>query len=107
MDDKAAASMAVPSGEIRRAGKRGQISLGQRHAGKHFSVRQLPDGSLLLTAVMVPENQLWTLRAPDRGAIARGIAWAVATPPAETDLDDLLSDASRRARRRRSRSDAE
>jgi hypothetical protein len=99
--------MAIPGGEIRRADKRGRISVGKLHAGQHFRVQQLPDGSLLLTAVMVPERQLWTLKAPDRGAIARGMAWAAATSPAETNLDDLLSDAFRRARRRRSRDAAE
>ena len=83
-------------GEIKSVGKSGQISLGKRYAGKMFSVRHQPDGSLLLTAVaMVPESQLWTLREPDRAAIVRGMTWAASTPPAETDLDDLSARASR------------
>jgi len=83
-------------GEIKSVGKSGQISLGKRYAGKMFSVRHQPDGSLLLTAVaMVPESQLWTLREPDRGAIVRGMTWAASAPPSETDLDDLSAKASR------------
>ncbi len=83
-------------GEIKSVGKSGQISLGKRYAGKMFSVRHQPDGSLLLTAVaMVPESQLWTLREPDRGAIVRGMTWAASAPPSETDLDDLSARASR------------
>src|ERR1700680_2657875 len=83
-------------GEIKSVGKSGQISLGKRYAGKMFSVRHQPDGSLLLTAVaMVPESQLWTLREPDRGAIVRGMTWAASAPPSEPDLDDLSARASR------------
>src|ERR1700686_2712297 len=83
-------------GEIKSVGKSGQISLGKRYAGKTFSVKHQPDGSLLLTAVaMVPESQLWTLREPDRGAIIQGMTWAASTPPSETDLDALSARASR------------
>src|ERR1700676_721498 len=90
-------------GEIKSVGKSGQISLGKRYAGKTFSVRHQPDGSLLLTAVaMVPESQLWTLREPDRGAIARGMTWAASAPPSETDLDDLSVRASRLPRSKQS-----
>ena len=97
-------AVTVARGAIKSVGKSGQISLGKRYAGKTFCVEQQPDGSLLLTAVaMVPESQLWTLREPDRSAIARGMAWAAAHPPAETDLDQLLAEAARRRRSRRSR----
>jgi hypothetical protein len=88
--------------EIKSVGKSGQISLGKRYTGKTFRVQHRRDGSLLLTAVaMVPESQLWTLQEPDRSAIARGLAWAAATPPAETDLavlEDLAAKASRQPR---------
>jgi hypothetical protein len=90
--------------EIKSVGKSGQISLGKRYAGKTFRVQQRPDGSLLLTAVaLVPESQLWTLQEPHLGAIARGMRWAVATPPAETDLDDLMARAPAHPGSRRSR----
>src|ERR1700680_3484437 len=96
MNERDDLSSSRQRGEIKSVGKSGQISLGKRYAGKMFSVRHQPDGSLLLTAVaMVPESQLWTLREPDRGAIVRGMTWSASAPPSETDLDDLSARASR------------
>ncbi len=47
-------------------------------------------GRCLLTAVaLVPESQLWTVAEPDRSAIARGLAWAAATPARATDIASL------------------
>jgi hypothetical protein len=43
----------------------------------------------------VPENQLWTTEEPHRTRIAKGMAWAAATPRAETDLDELTVQARR------------
>lgn len=78
-------------GEIKVVGKRGQISLGKRYAGKTLQLQRLDDGSLLLRAVaMVHESQLWTLAEPDRSRIARGLAWAAQTGPRESDPDLLL-----------------
>jgi hypothetical protein len=92
-------------GEIKIVGKSGQISLGKRYTGKTFRVQHQRDGSLLLTAVaMVPESQLWTVQEPDRSAIARGLAWAAATPPAETDLAALEILAAKASTRPRIRS---
>ncbi len=89
--------------EIKSVGKSGQISLGKRYTGKTFRVQHRRDGSLLLTAMaMVPESQLWTLQEPDRSAIARGLAWAAVTPPAETDLAALEALAAKASRRPRS-----
>ncbi len=81
----------VNGAEIKVVGKSGQISLGKAYAGKPVRVERREDGSILLTAVaMVPESQLWTLEAPQRGRIERGLAWAAETKPAETDIDGLL-----------------
>jgi hypothetical protein len=63
-------------------------------------MEQLEDGRLLLTPVVdVPENQLWTLREPDKSRIERGLAWAAESPPKETDLKVLVSRATRRKKR--------
>ena len=102
--DNAAAAQPIRQEDIKSVGKSGQISLGKRYAGKTFRVRQTPDGSLLLTAVvMVPEAQLWTLREPDRSAIVKAMTWAALTPPSETDLDDLAAKASSPAGSRRAK----
>jgi hypothetical protein len=91
--------------EIKVVGKSGQISLGKRYAGKTLRLDRRQDGSIVLTAVaMVPESQLWTLEEPHRSRIARGLTWAAATAPAETDIDALVkrrNKASGKARARR------
>jgi hypothetical protein len=77
--------------EIKVVGKSGQISLGKSYAGKTLRLQRRPDGSILLTSVVVvPESQLWTLEEPHKTAIAEGLAWAANTPPAETDLDEFI-----------------
>src|SRR5260370_17998157 len=77
--------------EIKVVGKSGQISLGKSYAGKMLRLERRQDGTVVLTAVaMVPESQLWTLTEPHRSRIRRGLTWAAETPPAETNLDNLL-----------------
>lgn len=90
--------------EIKVVGKSGQISLGKDYAGKTLRLERRADGSILLTAVVVvPESQLWTLQEPHRTAIERGLAWAAATPPAETDLEELIGRAEKQRKAGRSR----
>ena len=90
--------------EVKIVGKSGQISLGKRYAGKMLRLERRKDGTVVLTAVaVVPENQLWALAEPDRSRIQRGLAWATKTPPAETDLDDLVKPRASRAARKRAR----
>lgn len=89
---------------IKVVGKSGQISLGKSYAGKTLRLERRQDGTIVLTAVaMVPESQLWTLQEPHRSRIARGLAWAAETPPAETDLDDFVKPRASRAGRKRAR----
>ncbi|HKH43772.1 MAG TPA: hypothetical protein VKM72_03820 [Thermoanaerobaculia bacterium] len=89
--------MSTTSTEIKTVGKSGQISLGKGYAGKTLRLQRQSDGSIVLTPVaVIPESQLWTLQEPHRSAIERGMAWAAENPPAETDLDELLTRRSRR-----------
>jgi hypothetical protein len=92
---------------IKVVGKSGQISLGKSYAGKTLRLEHLEDGSILITSVaVVPESQLWTIEEPDRSRIARGMAWAAKTAPAETEIEGLLKrltrrpESTRRARRK-------
>jgi hypothetical protein len=81
----------LPEVEIKVVGKSGQISLGKRYAGKTLRLERRRNGTVLLTAVaMVPENQLWTIEEPHRTRIERGLTWAAANKPRETDVEDLL-----------------
>jgi hypothetical protein len=76
--------------EIKVVGKSGQVSLGKRYVGKTLELQRLEDGGILLRPVaMVPESQLWTLEEPHRSQIARGLAWAARTEPAESDPQSL------------------
>jgi hypothetical protein len=90
--------------ELKVVGKSGQISLGKTYAGKTLRLERRQDGTVILTAVaMIPESQLWTLQEPNRSRIGHGLAWAAATPPAETDLDDLVEHRASKAGRKRAR----
>lgn len=90
--------------EIKVVGKSGQISLGKKYAGKVLRLERRTDGTVVLTAVaMVPEHQLWTLEEPHRSRIERGLAWAEATEPRETDVETWLKRRTRRVGRTRGR----
>ena len=83
---------------LKTVGSSGQISIGKAYAGKTLRVTLQDDGSLLLTpVVVVPERQMWTLQADAQAAISRGMAYAAAHPPSESDIDDLT--AAARAKR--------
>lgn len=82
--------------ELKRVGQSGQISIGRELAGKLLRVERLEGGRLLLTPVVdVPESQLWTLSEPHKSRIERGLSWAAANPPKETDVDALVAKAAR------------
>jgi hypothetical protein len=83
---------------LKTVGSSGQISIGKAYAGKTLRVTLHEDGSMLLTpVVVVPESQMWTLQADAQAAISRGMAYAAAHAPVESDLDDLA--AAARAKR--------
>ena len=86
----------VRGADIKVVGKSGQISLGKNYAGKALRVEHRRDGAIILTAVaVIPESQLWTLEEPHLSRIKRGLAWASATTPAESDVDALVAQGSK------------
>lgn len=94
----------VRGADIKVVGKSGQISLGKDYAGKALRVEHRRDGAIILTAVaVIPESQLWTLEEPHRSRIKRGLAWASATTPAESDVDALLGQNAKAVSRSRGR----
>ncbi len=94
----------VRGAEIKVVGKSGQISLGKNYAGKALRVERRRDGAIILTAVaVIPESQLWTLEEPNRSRIRRGLAWASATTPAESDVDALVAQSPKAVSRSRGR----
>jgi len=83
------------SATLKTVGQSGQISLGKAYAGKTLRMARQPDGSILLTAVVVvPEHQMWTLEEPARSAIARGMGFAAQHPAVESDVTALVSQAT-------------
>lgn len=97
---KAIAETGAEAVEIKVVGKSGQISLGKRYAGKTLRLERRADGTVVLTAVaMVPEHQLWALQEPHRSHIERGLRWAAATAPKESDVDGLLKQRTQPVRR--------
>lgn len=101
---KDTAEATAPEIEIKVVGKSGQISLGKRFAGKTLRLERRQDGTVLLTAVaMVPESQLWTLEEPHRSRIERGLAWAAANKPKETNVDDFVKSRASRTLHARGR----
>ena len=96
--------MKLPSdyeAEIKRVGRSGQISLGKENTGRYFREETRPDGSILLTPVVVLPSSHWTIR--DERKIKKALAWAAGTPPRETDLDALMKKAKAERRKRRAR----
>lgn len=92
----------VRGADIKVVGKSGQISLGKNYAGKALLVEHRRDGAIILTAVaVIPESQLWTLEEPHLSRIKRGLAWASATTPAESDVDALVAQGSKAVSRTR------
>lgn len=90
--------------ELKVVGKSGQISLGKRFAGKTLRLERHKEGIVVLTPVaIIPEHVLWTMEEPHRSRIKRGLAWAAATPPQETDIEKMLKRQAKRGQRARSR----
>ena len=94
----------IRGADIKVVGKSGQISLGKNYAGKALRVEHRRDGAIVLTAVaVIPESQLWTLEEPHRSRIKRGLTWASATKPVESDVDALVAQSSKAVSRSRGR----
>ena len=73
--------------DIKRVGKSGQISLGKQHAGRYYREERHPDGTIVLSPVVVVSESHWTVR--DAPKIRRALAWASETPPRASDVDAL------------------
>jgi len=73
---------------VKQINKRGQISIGKKHAGKRVQIDEYPDGSVILRPVeVISEFELQLLK--DRNFQDRLDAfnrWESENKPAETDL---------------------
>lgn len=77
---------------LKMVGNSGQISLGKKHAGKHFEVREQEDGTIVMTPMrIIPESEAWPHAPEMREKLRRAKQWCEENPPAETNLDELLA----------------
>ena len=75
---------------VKVVGSNGQISLGKKFAGRQVVVEEREPGVWLIrTATIVPDNESW-LDEKAMQDLQDALAWAVKTPPRETDLDALF-----------------
>jgi hypothetical protein len=77
---------------LKTVGISGQISLGRKHAGRHFEVREGEDGAIVLTPIrVIPESDAWLHTPEMREKLARAKQWCAENPPAETSLEQLVA----------------
>jgi hypothetical protein len=82
---KAAASVKI-------IGSNGQISLGKQFAGRQVLVEEREPGVWLIrTATVVPDNERWLHQPKAARDLAAAMAWAVANPPSDANVDDILA----------------
>ena len=81
---------APPSFKV--VGANGQISLGKQFAGRQVLVEEQEPGVWLVrTATVVPDNERWLHGAQASTDLDRALAWALANPAQDTDIDHQLA----------------
>lgn len=80
---------------LKLIGSNGQISLGKQYAGRHVLVEESEPGVWIIrTATVIPDNERW-LHEPQAAAdLQRAMAWSVSHPPADADVEKLLTQLS-------------
>ena len=83
-------AMKIPT-EV-RADSAGRIGLGKTAKGKLFQTHHQDDGSILLVpAVVIPEQEAWFFRKPERvAALDRSMAQAERKETTVITLDELI-----------------
>lgn len=77
---------------IKTIGSNGQISLGKHFAGRQVLVEEQEPGVWLVrTATVVPDNEAWLQDLKAKSDLETGLAWAVANPPDDSNVDEVLA----------------
>ena len=77
---------------IKLVGSNGQISLGKQHAGRHVLVEEPEPGVWIVrTATVIPDNERWLHEPANAAALQAAMAWSASHPPADADLDEILT----------------
>jgi hypothetical protein len=81
--------MALKTGTVvKTISPSGQISLGKKYSGRTVIVDETEEGVWnIRTAQVIPDNELWMHREPDKSKLEAAVNRIEARPFQETDLD--------------------
>jgi len=83
-------TLALPA-SVKVVGANGQISLGKQFAGRQVLVEEQEPGVWLVrTATVVPDNERWLHGAQASADLDRALAWGLAHPAQDKDVDSQL-----------------
>jgi hypothetical protein len=78
--------------QVKIIGSNGQISLGKQFAGRQVLVEEQEPGVWLIrTATVIPDNERWLHEPETAQSLQRGIAWALANPPDDSNVEEILA----------------
>jgi len=84
--------MSASSSSVKVIGANGQISLGKQFAGRQVLVEEREPGVWLIrTATVIPDNERWIHEPAAMADLQRGLAWALANPPDDSNVDEILA----------------
>ena len=76
---------------VKVVGANGQISLGKQFAGRQVLVEEQEPGVWLVrTATVIPDNERWLHGAQASSDLDRALAWSLAHPARDHDVDHQL-----------------
>jgi len=84
--------MSASSSSVKVIGSNGQISLGKQFAGRQVLVEEREPGVWLIrTATVIPDNERWIHEPEAAASLKRGLEWALANPPDDSNVDEILA----------------
>jgi len=84
--------MSASSSSVKVIGANGQISLGKQFAGRQVLVEEREPGVWLIrTATVIPDNERWIHEPEAAASLKRGLEWALANPPDDSNVNEILA----------------
>jgi len=76
--------------DVKKVGASGQISLGKQYAGKTVTIDEVEPGVWWIkTAQVIPDSEMYLHTPEAKASLDRGLEWAMAHPPKQSDLKAL------------------
>ena len=77
---------------VKVVGANGQITLGKQYAGRQVLVEMSEPGVWIVRmATVIPDNERWLHEPAAAASLQAAMAWSVSHPPADADLDEILT----------------